>query len=72
MGQERSASRSRHRRCSIKKGVLKHFANLTGKRLYQGLFFNKVAGPQAQVFFCKICKIFKNNFFTEHFRTTAS
>ena len=35
--------RSSHRRCSIKIGVLKNFAKLTGKRLCQRLFFNKVA-----------------------------
>ena len=27
-----------------KKGVLKNFAKLTGKRMYQGVFLNKVAG----------------------------
>ena len=26
----------------------------------------------AQVFSCEFCKIFKNTFFTEHLRTTAS
>ena len=26
----------------------------------------------AQVFFCEFCEIFKNTFFTEHLRTTAS
>ena len=26
----------------------------------------------AQVFSCELCKIFKNTFFTEHLRTTAS
>ena len=33
---------SSHRRCSIKKGVLKNFSKLTGKHLCQSLFFNKV------------------------------
>ena len=32
-----------HRRCSVKKGVLRNFAKLTGKHLWQNLFFNKVA-----------------------------
>ena len=36
--------RSSHPRCSVKKGVLKHFAKFTGKHLCQRLFFNKVAG----------------------------
>ena len=43
-------------------------------------FFNKVAGlgteillkkTLAQVFYCEFCKSFKNNFFTEHLRSTA-
>ena len=36
--------RSSHRRCSMKKGVLKNFTKFTGKHLCQSLFFNKVAG----------------------------
>ena len=36
--------RSSHRRCSVKKGVLRNFAKFTGKHLYQSLFFNKIAG----------------------------
>ena len=36
--------RSSHRRCSVKKGVLRNFAKFTGKHLCQGLLFNKVAG----------------------------
>ena len=36
--------RSSHRRCSIKTGVLKNFAKLTGKHLCQSLFFDKGAG----------------------------
>ena len=35
--------RSSHRRCSVKKGVLKNFAKFTGKHLCQSLFFNKIA-----------------------------
>ena len=38
--------RSSHRRCSIKKAILKHFVIFTGKHLCRGLFFNKVAGHQ--------------------------
>ena len=57
-----------------KKGVLRNFAQFTGKHLYQSLFFNKVAGlrPQAcnfikkeapaQVFFCEFCEISWNTF----------
>ena len=36
--------RSSHRRCSVRKGVFRSFAKLTGKHLCQNLFFNKVAG----------------------------
>ena len=36
--------RSNHRRCSVRKGVLRNFTKFTGKHLYQSLFFNKVAG----------------------------
>ena len=70
------------RRCSARKGVLINFAKLTGKNLRQSLFFNKVAGLKpttllkkkilVQVFSCKFCKIYKNTFFIEHVRTTAS
>ena len=48
--------RSSHRRCSIKKGVLKIFAKFTGKHLFQSEF----------------CEIFKNPSFTEHRQATAS
>ena len=37
-------SRSSHRRCSVRKGVLRNFAKFTGKHLCQRFFFNKVAG----------------------------
>ena len=43
-----STQRSSHRRCSMKKGVLKNFAKFTGKHLCQILFFNKVAGLRPQ------------------------
>ena len=61
--------RSRHRRCSVRKGVLKNFAKFTGKNLCQSLFFNKVAGLSkketlGQVFFCEFCETAKNTFFT--------
>ena len=68
-------SRSSHRRCSVRKGVLRKF---TGKYLCQRLFFNKGAcnfikkDTLAQVFFCEFCEISKNTFFTEYLRATAS
>ena len=42
-------SRSSHRRrCSVRKGVPRNFAKVTGKHLYQSLFFDKET--LAQVF----------------------
>ena len=74
--------RSSHRRCSVKKGAFRNFAKLTGKDLWQNLFFNKVAGlwpitlqkkeTLAQAFLCEFCEISKNTFSTEHLQTTAS
>ena len=73
--------KSSHRRCSMKKGVLKNFAKSTGKHLSQSIFFNKVAGltcifikkeTLAQVSSCEFCEIFQNTFFIEHLRATAS
>ena len=37
-------SRSSHRRCSVRNGVLRNFAKFTGQHLWQSLFFTKVAG----------------------------
>ena len=37
-------------RCSVKKGVLKNFAKITGKHLCQSLFYNKVAGLTTGLF----------------------
>ena len=65
-------TRSSHRRCSVKKDVLRNFAKFTGKHLCQSLFFNKVAGKAIkketlpQVFSCEFCEISKNTFSTEH------
>ena len=42
----KSQHRSSHRRCSVKKGVLRNFVKFTGKHLCQSLFLNKVAGPR--------------------------
>ena len=54
-----------------KKSVLKNFSKFTRKHLCQGFFFNKVA-CLAQVFSCEFCEIFKETFFIEHLRATAS
>ena len=75
------SSKSSHRRCSVKTGVLGNIEKFTGKHLCQSLFFNKVAGQAfnfvkkealAQEFSCEFFEISKNTFFTEHLRTTAS
>ena len=34
-------SRSSHRRCSVRKGVLRNFIKVAGKHLRQSFFFNK-------------------------------
>ena len=46
-----------------KKGVLRNFAKFTGTHQRQSLFLIKVVG-QAQVFYCKMCDISTNTFFT--------
>ena len=53
-------SRSSHRRCSVRKGVLRNFAKFTGKHLCQSLYFNKVAGLRPEG--CEFCEISKNTF----------
>ena len=76
--------RSSHRRCSVRKSVLRNFAKSTGKYLCQSFFFNKIEGLSpdacnfikkeilAQVLSCEFPEISKNTFFTEHLRKTAS
>ena len=66
--------RSSHQRCFIEIGVLKNFTKFTGKYLRQSFFFNNFIKKEtlAHVFSCEFCEIFKNTFFTEYLRTTAS
>ena len=45
--------RSSHRRCSVKKGVLRNLAKFIGKHLCQRLFFNKVASFRSATFLKK-------------------
>ena len=40
--------RNSHRRCSVKKGVLRNFAKFTGKHLCQTLVLNNLAGLRPQ------------------------
>ena len=71
-----AGSRSSHRRYSVRKGILRNFANSQENTctrvsfLTKLLFFKKET--LAQVFFCEFCEISKNTFFTEHLWTTAS
>ena len=60
-----ASNRSSHRRCSVRKGVLRNFAKFTGKHLCQSLFFNKVAGTSV---FLWILRNFWEHFF---YRTPA-
>ena len=71
-----------HRRCSVKKGILRNFAKFTGKHLCQtpeSLFLIRLEACNfikkealARVFSWEFCKISKNTFSTENLRTTAS
>ena len=73
---------SSHRRCSVKKGVLKNFANFKGKHLCWSLFLIKLQAfrsatlikkrLQHRHFFVKFVKLFKNTYFEERQRATAS
>ena len=65
------ALRSIHWRCSVRKGILRNFANFTGKDLCQSLFFIEIE-TLAQVVSCKCCEISKNTFFTVHRLATVS
>ena len=65
-------NRSSHRRCTVKKGVVRNFVKFTGKHLCRGLFLIKLQAwglqlykkeTPAQVFSCKFCKISKKYFF---------
>ena len=42
--------KKQHRRCSMKKAVLKNFPSFTGKHLCGSLLFNKVAGLRSVTF----------------------
>ena len=70
--------RSSHRRCFVKKGVLRNLAKFTGKHLYQRHFLIKLQACNfikteslAKVFSCEFCEISNKTFFTEDLRETA-
>ena len=69
------------RSCSVRKVFLKIWQKFTGNHLCQSLFLIKLQADAcnfiknktlAQVFSCEFCQIFKNTYFVEHLRTTAS
>ena len=72
---------SRHRRCSVKKSVLKNFGNFTGKHLCWSLFLIKLQAFRLVTLskrdsntdvFLEICKTFKINYFKELMWATVS
>ena len=70
--------RSGHRRCSVRKDVLKKFTKFTEKQpVPEHLFLVKLQATAcnfikketlAQVLSCEFCEFFKDTFFTEHLR----
>ena len=66
-----SINRSSHRRCSVRKVVLRNFAKFTGKYMYHSLSFNKVSGPRPATLIKKRLwhRCFPVNF-AKFFRTT--
>ena len=70
--------KSSHRRCSVRKGVLRNFVNSLENTCATVFFLIKLQAPcnfikketLAQVFSCDFCEISKNTFFTEHLHAT--
>ena len=69
--------RNSHRRCSVKKGLLKNFVIFTGK--HQECLFNKVfyirfyyKETLTQTFSSEYCEIFKNTYVEEYLPQTAT
>ena len=77
-GRKLVSFRSSHRRCSIRKGVLKKIRNMYRKKpmlaYYVRLYLKKTLLKKILWHRCFPWNLgyFKNSFFTEHFRTTAS
>ena len=72
---ENGSYRSSQPRFSVKKGILKNFANLTMESRFNR--FNKFAGQKVyyketpeRVFSCEICETFRNTYCEEHLLTT--
>ena len=77
----KSIDRSRHWRCSVKKGILKSFKNFKGNHLYWITFLIKFRlsdlllyekETPTQTFSCEICEIFESSYFEEHLLSSAS
>ena len=73
--------RSSHRRCSVKKAVLKNVTNLTGQHLCWSLFLIKLSALKAcnfiqetptQELSCEHCEVFKSTYFEKHLLTAAA
>ena len=74
--------KSSHWRCSVRKGVFRNFAKLTGNHLCQSLVFNKVAGLKPATLLKKglwhrcfpvnFAKLLRTPFFAKHFQANAS
>ena len=67
--------------CSVKNGVLKYFANFTGKHQFWSLFLIKLQAFKPAYLLkrdsstgvsCEHCEIFKNTYSKVHLGTTAS
>ena len=56
----------------MKKGVLKNFSNFKGRHLGWSLFLIKLKRDSNTDIFCEICEAFKNTYFEERLRATAS
>ena len=76
-----SLSRSSHRRCFVRKGVLRNFVKLTGKQLCKSLYFNKVACRlvtllkkrlRQRCFPVNFAKFLRTSFLIKHLWATAS
>ena len=74
-----SLDRSRHQRCSMKRGVLRKFAKFTGNTFFRVSFLIKLHACNfikketlAQVFSCEFCEFSKNTFFIEDLLTNAA
>ena len=63
--------RNSQRRYSVRKGVLRNVAKFTGKHLCQSLCL-RPATLLKKVFSCEFCENYKNTFFVEYLRVTAS